>query len=156
MIEKNTRSEIDEFLSCVTIAVAGASRKEKSFSASVIAHLRLMGYEVLSVNPNFTENNSERKEYKTLADLPDTINHLLVLTSPQQTTTVIIKAIEKGIGNIWIQQKSDTPAALELCRVNHINLIANQCIFMFSHPEGMHKFHYGMKRLFGTLPVKTV
>jgi len=156
MIEKNTRGEIDQFLTCKTIAVAGASRKEKSFSASAIAHLRSLGYEVLLVNPNFTENSSERNEYKALADLPDKINHLLVLTSAQQTTTVIKQAIEKGIGNIWIQQKSDTPEALDLCRIHHINVIANHCIFMFSQPEGMHKFHYGMKKFFGTLPVRTL
>jgi len=69
-----------------------------------------------------------------------------------QTTSVIQQAIEKGIGNIWIQQKSETPEALELCRKNNINLIHNHCIFMFSQPEGLHKFHYGMKKFFGTIP----
>ncbi len=151
-MEKVTRQEIDSFLNCTTIAVAGASRKEKSFSASAIAHLKEKGYTVLSVNPNFTENNPEKNEYRLLADIPEGVDHLLVLTAPAHTTDVIRQAIEKGIGNIWIQQKSDTPEALDLCRKQNINLVTNHCIFMFSHPEGFHKFHYGMKKFFGTVP----
>ena len=50
-MEKNTRQEIDRFLECRTIAVAGASRKEKSFSASAIKHLKEIGCNVFSVNP---------------------------------------------------------------------------------------------------------
>jgi len=151
-METIKRKDIDKFLECKTLAVAGASRKEKSFSASAIAHLRTKGYNVYSINPNFEENNAERNEFKSPADLPEDITHLLVLTSPLQTTSVIQQAIEKGIANIWIQQKSDTPEALELCRENNINLIHNHCIFMFSHPEGLHRFHYGLKKFFGTLP----
>lgn len=151
-MEKNTRQEIDRFLECRTIAVAGASRNEKSFSASAIKHLKETGRNVFSVNPNFTQNSPGSNEYKLLADIPEGIDHLLVLTSPGNTTAVIRQAIDKGIGNIWIQQKSDTPEALELCRENNINLIHDHCIFMFSHPEGFHKFHYGMKKFFGTLP----
>ena len=108
---------------------------------------------MLSVNPNFKENNPERHEYKSLDELPDGSDNLLVLTSPLQTNSVINQAIEKGIGNIWIQQKSETPQALELCRENNINLISNLCIFMFTQPGGIHKFHYGMKKIFRTIPV---
>jgi predicted CoA-binding protein len=104
------------------------------------------------VNPNFEKNNPEKNEYRLLADIPENVDHLLVLTDPSHTTTVIRNAIKRGIGNIWIQQKSDTPEALELCRDQNINLITNHCIFMFSHPEGFHKFHYGMKKFFGSVP----
>jgi len=55
---------IDRFLNCKLIAVAGASRKAKSFSASAIAHLWAKGYTILSINPNFVENNDGRYEFK--------------------------------------------------------------------------------------------
>ena len=48
---------IDRFLNCKVIAIAGASRKEKSFSTSVSSHLWAKGYTVLRINPNFVENN---------------------------------------------------------------------------------------------------
>ena len=143
---------IDRFLNCKVIAVAGASRKEKSFSASISSHLWAKGYTVLRINPNFVENNIKRNEFKSVSDLPKDINNLLVLTNPAQTLAVVKSAIERGIKNIWIQQKSETPEVIALCNANKVNLIYNHCIFMFTHPDGMHKFHYNLKKLFGGIP----
>ena len=143
---------IDKFLKSKTIAVAGASRKEKSFSATAITHLRTKGYTVLSINPNFIENSVTRYEFKSVEDLPEGVNNLLVLTNPSQTLSVVKSAIEGGIKNIWVQQKSETPEVISLCSNRNVNLIYNQCIFMFTHPEGMHKFHYRLKKFFGAVP----
>ena len=143
---------INRFLNCKLIAVAGASRKEKSFSATAITHLRSQGYTVLSINPNFVENNAGRNEFKSVKDLPKGVNNLLVLTNPTQTLSVVKPAVERGIKNIWVQQKSETPEVITLCSSNKVNLIYNQCIFMFTHPEGIHKFHYHLKKFFGAIP----
>ena len=143
---------IDRFVNCKVIAVAGASRKDKSFSASAIEHLKTIGYNVLSINPNFEENSSDRNEYKSVSDLPKGVNNLLVLTNPTQTLSVVKSAIELGIKNIWIQQKSETSEIITLCKSNNVNLIYNQCIFMFTQPEGIHKFHYNIKKFFGGVP----
>ena len=143
---------IDRFLNCKLIAVAGASRKDKCFSATAITHLRDIGYTVLSINPNFVENNATNNEFKSVKDLPEGVNNLLVLTNPSQTLPVVKTAIESGIKNIWVQQKSETPEVIALCNSNKVNLIYNECIFMFTHPKGMHKFHYQMKKFFGALP----
>ena len=143
---------IDRFLNCKVIAVAGASRKEKSFSASVNSHLWAKGYKVLRINPNFVTNNKRKNEFKSVSDLPDGVNSLLVLTNPAQTLSVVKAAINHGIKNIWIQQKSETPEAIAFCRANKVNLICNHCIFMFTHPDGIHKFHYNLKKFFGGIP----
>jgi predicted CoA-binding protein len=143
---------IDRFLNCKVIAVAGASRKEKSFSATAISHLRNKGYNVLSINPNFDENDAAKNEFKSVSDLPEGVNNLLVLTNPAQTLSVIKSAIDRGIKNIWIQQKSETPEVIALCSSSKVNLIYNHCIFMFTQPEGMHKFHYNLKKFFGGVP----
>jgi len=143
---------IDRFLNCKLIAVAGASRKEKSFSSSAIEHLRAKGYTVLSINPNFVENNAGQNEYQSVSDLPKSLNNLLVLTNPSQTLSVVKQGIESGIKNIWVQQKSETPEVIALCNSSKVNLIYNQCIFMFTQPEGIHKFHYNLKKFFGAVP----
>ena len=121
---------IDRFLNCKVIAVAGASRKEKGFSASVNSHLWAKGYIVQKINPNFVENNKRRNEFKSVSDLPKGVNNLLVLTNPAQTLSVVESAIERGINNIWIQQKSETPEAIALCRANEVNLIYNHCYYL--------------------------
>ena len=72
-LKRITRQDIDNFLSADTLAIAGASRNEKSFSASLINHLRLKGYNVMSVNPNFEETNLAKSEFKSIADLPKVV-----------------------------------------------------------------------------------
>lgn len=141
---------IDRFLNCKIIAVAGASRMEKSFSASAISHLKTKGYTVLSINPNFAEN--DKNEFKSVSDLPKAVDNLLVLTNPAQTLSVVKSAIDRGIKNIWVQQRSETPEVIALCSSNKMNLIYNHCIFMFTQPEGIHKFHYKLKKFFGGIP----
>ena len=143
---------IDRFLHTKVIAVAGASRKENSFSTSAIQHLKKQGYTVLSINPNFEENNAERNEYKSVYNLPDNVSSLIVLTDRVRTLSIVKSAIERGITDIWVQQKSETPEVIALCSKHKVNLIYNHCIFMFTQPEGMHKFHYNFKRLFGGIP----
>lgn len=62
-MNKVTKANIDSFLSCKTIAVAGVSRSENSFSISVVRHLERLGYEVLQINPNFEVCSSKQYNF---------------------------------------------------------------------------------------------
>ena len=148
-MSKVTKEQIDSFLSCKTIAVAGVSRSEKSFSASVVQHLERLGYEVLQINPNFEVCGS--KQYKSVAELPNEV-HLMILTPKSEILKVLQQALTKGIKSVWIQQTCDTPEAIKLGSDSGINLVYGECIYMFSKPEGLHKFHYKLKSVFGGLP----
>jgi predicted CoA-binding protein len=134
------------------MAIAGASRDKLSFSGQVATQLNKLGYKLWSVNPNFEQNEEDNYRVQTIEKLPAEVNHLLVLTPASQTEKIVEQAITKGIKNIWIQQKSETPAAIELAIKNGINLIHHHCIFMFAQPEGIHKFHYTLKKFFGGIP----
>jgi len=151
-MELITKQKIDHFLDCKTMAIAGASRDEKSFSAQVAMHLNKLGYNLWFVNPAFEPHEAKNQRIPSIAMLPSDVNHLLVLTNKTRTESVMQEAISKGIQNIWIQQQSETPEALELARKNGVNTIHHHCIFMFSQPEGMHKFHYRIKKFFGGMP----
>ncbi len=147
-----TQQQINGFVSGSTIAIAGASRKEKSFSAEVAKHLAAQNYNLWFVNPNFEKSELKEKKVSSISDLPKEVKHLLVLTPATETEAVVSEAISKGINNIWIQQKSETTAAIELAHQNKVNLIHHHCIFMFTNPTGMHKFHRNLKSVFGKLP----
>jgi predicted CoA-binding protein len=151
-MELITKQKIDHFLSCKTMAIAGVSRHESSFSSQVAKHLTKLGYNLWYVNPGFEPNEAASQRVQSIAMLPADLNHVLVLTNKTQTESVMQQIIAKGIKNVWIQQQSDTPEALELARQNSVNAIHHLCIFMFTHPEGMHKFHHRIKKIFGTLP----
>jgi len=151
-MELITQNQIDHFLQGKAIAIAGASRKEKSFSAQVYKHLEQIGYNLWLVNPNFTKTNIGTKQVNSISELPENVNHVIILTNKSQTEKVMQQTVEKGIKNVWIQQQSETSKALELGRNNGINMIHHQCIFMFTQPSGIHKFHRQIKHFFGRLP----
>lgn len=146
------KQRIDHFLDCKSMAIVGASRNEKSFSAQVGDHLSKLGYNLWYVNPQFEPHEVENQRIQSIAMLPDNVDHLLVLTPKSQTESVVQQAIAKGIKEVWIQQYSETPEALELAQYNSLNPIHHQCIFMFTQPKGIHKFHHSLKKLFGSLP----
>ena len=147
-----TQQQIDRFVAGKTIAIVGASRKEKSFSADVAKHLKELNYKLWFVNPNYEIDEPVNSKVQAIKTLPKDVKHLLVLTPATETESVVKQAIENGMDNIWIQQNSETTAAIELALANKVNLIHHQCIFMFTKPSGIHKFHYTIKRVFGSLP----
>ena len=153
IMELITKHQIDHFLNTKTLAIAGASRDGKSFSAQAALHLSKLGYKLWLINPQFDPSEKENNRIRSVSELPTDVNHLLVLTPAIQTESVVAEAIQKGIKNLWIQQYSDTPNAMKLARENRLNVVHHQCIFMFSQPEGMHKFHHRIKKLFRSLPI---
>lgn len=147
-----SKKQIDHFLDCKTMAIAGASRNEKSFSALVARQLEKRGYDLWYINPQFETQETEKHRVQSVDMLPGNISHLLIMTPKAQTESVVQQAIDKGIKSIWIQQQSDTPGALKLAEQNYMDTVHHQCIFMFTEPEGIHKFHHRVKAFFGALP----
>lgn len=147
-----TQQQINRFVAGKTIAIVGASRKEKSFSADVAKHLQELNYKLWYVNPNYETDELENSKVQSIISLPKEVKHLLVLTPAMETESVVRQAIENGMDNIWIQQTSESSGAIELAQTNKVNVIHHQCIFMFTKPTGIHKFHRTIKRVFGSLP----
>jgi hypothetical protein len=149
---KATKKSIDSFLSSKRVAIAGVSRDPKKFGFIVFKHLRENGFEVFPINPG-TDNISGTPCFGSVGALPLNVHNLIILTPKKQTRNVVAEAIAKGIDNIWIQQMSDTPEALELARSHPVNLVAGECILMHTDPvTGIHKFHRSISRLFGLYP----
>jgi len=146
-----SQKQISDFLANDPIAMAGVSRNPKKFGFTSFRELRGKGLNLIPVNPNADEIDGV-KAYKSISDLPENVNALLVMTKKSQTLSVVKEAKEKGIKNIWIQQMSDTPEAIIELEGTDINVITKQCIMMFHQPHSIHKFHKGIKKFFGGLP----
>ncbi len=147
-----SKKHIDKFLSSNTIAIVGASRNVKSFSAEVGKHLSAEGYDIYSINPAYANEKSTEKQISSIEQLPENVKSALILCAHARTEALVQAAIDKGIQNLWIQQMSDTPRSIEMALEAGINLVHNHCIFMFSNPKGIHKFHYNIKKFFGGIP----
>lgn len=147
-----TLNQIQHFLNSKTLAIAGVSRDPKKFGYHIFADLKKKGYTVYPINPH-TDEIDGTKCFREVNDLPDEVNHLLVVTPKKQTEETIKKAAEKGIDNIWIQQMSETDESIALAKEKNINLITSECIHMFADPvKGIHKFHRGINKIFGKYP----
>ena len=141
-----------DFFEGKEIAIAGVSRNPRKFGSQVYKFFKDNQYRVYPLNPAADSIDGDLC-YKSVAELPASVESLVVLTKPVSTDQMVSDAIAKGIKNIWIQQMSQTPTAIEKAQQAGINLVYGKCIFMFAEPVGsMHKFHRGMMKLFGRYP----
>ena len=148
----NTKEEIQGFLAQKTLAVAGMSRDEKSFSANVSKELKAKGYRLLPVNPNAKEIGGEPC-YPGLSALPEKVGGVLVFTRPEHTEQIVRDAVAAGIGHVWIQQGAQSVAALAVCRDKGLSAVSGKCILMFAEPVGsFHSVHRWFAKVFGQVP----
>ncbi|MFC2129851.1 CoA-binding protein [Bacteroidota bacterium] len=143
---------IEDFLAPKKMAFAGVSRKPKSFSRTVLKSLSAKGFEFFPVNPK-AEEIEGRKCFKSLNELPGDIDRLLIMTPKSETDNILSAAIDMGIKSVWVQQGSESKNSENIAmEKNFENLVTKQCIFMFTQPKGLHKFHRFINKVFGLLP----
>jgi len=147
-----TKEQIEEFYSQPLIAMIGVSRNTKKFGYVAYNELKKKGFKVVPVN-SFADTIDGATCYKSIEALPSEVTGAVILTHKKENLGVVEKLLNKGIKQIWIQQGSDTPQAVELAKKNYANLINGKCIIMFSGSlSGMHKFHYNISKFFGRMP----
>ena len=67
----------------------------------------------------------------SVAELPDEVTSISVITPPQITETVVRQAVAKGVNNIWMQPGAESDEALRYCEEQGVNLIADgTCVLM--------------------------
>lgn len=147
---KASKKHIEDFLSNKDIAIVGASAKSKKFGNEIIKELHNKGFSVYPIHK--TANELEGfKCYSSVNDLPNEVNAIHISTNKADTNELVKEAKIKGIYNIWVQQKSENEETISL--KDDCNLITKECLLMFLEPvKGLHKFHKGVKGLFGKLP----
>ena len=147
-----TKQTIDTFLNLQNIAVVGVSQNPKKFGTLCYHFLRENDYNIIPVNNKLSEFD-DRKCYPNLTSIPEKIDGALLVVPGEQTEKVVEEAKSLGINYIWMQTGSETKKAIEFCENNNINVVHNECIFMFAEPvKGAHKFHRVIKKIFRKLP----
>jgi uncharacterized protein len=146
-----TINQINQFIDAQPLAMVGVSRNPKKFGYAAYKELKDKGMKVVPVNPMADQIMGE-KSYRNIADLPSDIQGIIIFTKKNQTVSVVREARAKGIRHIWIQQMADSKEAIEELKGSDINVITGECILMHYKPNGIHKFHGALKRLFGRFP----
>jgi uncharacterized protein len=147
-----TQAAVQAFLGEKTLAIAGISRGGRKFGNTIFRNLRGKGYRLLPIHPQ-AETIDGEKCSPDIASLPEKVGGLITVVPPAETERLVREAAAAGIERIWMQQGSESPAAIAFCADNGIEVVAGHCILMFAEPTGFgHRLHRGVWRLLGLLP----
>jgi predicted CoA-binding protein len=116
--------QIEIFLAAPAFAVAGASTNRAKYGNKVLRCLQQDKRTVIPIN-NRADTIEGLKCVATVLDLPTNVESLSIITPPKITEQVVHQAIEKGIKNIWMQPGAESALAVQQCRDNGINIIAD-------------------------------
>ena len=137
----------DKFLEGPALALVGASRSGKKFGNLALKTLASKGYRVYPVHPS-AESIDGVKCYAKLSELPESVSAVIVVVPPQQAVNVIRHAHDAGLNRVWLQQGSESPEVLQLCKELGVDVVAGECVLMFAHPTSYHKVHALLRRFF--------
>lgn len=142
---------IEFFWKSRNIAVAGISRSGKKFGDSIFKELHSRTINLYPVHPDL-ESYQNLKCYKAISELPQDTDALIICTNPEHSLQMAKDAFSIGIRNIWFQQGAQTKEASEFCKINGINAISGECVFMFLDKNGFpHNFHRWIWTMIGKI-----
>ncbi len=144
-----TKAAVQDFLSQKVLAVVGVSRDPKKFGNMVFSDLKAKGYTVYPINPK-AETIGGDKCYASLTDLPEKPGGVVIVTPSLQAEAMVHQAAQAGITRVWLQQGAETPAAIQFCKQNGMDVISGECIFMYAEPTAwFHRAHRFVNTLVG-------
>ncbi len=125
-----TQEQLDKFFQSKEFGVVGASASRDKYGNKVLRVYKQHGMTAIPVNPREKEIEGVPC-VAGVPDLPNDVNSISVITPPAVTEQVVEMAIARGIGNIWMQPGAQSQAAVDKCRENGINVIADgSCILV--------------------------
>jgi uncharacterized protein len=122
--------QLDSFFASEAFGVIGASANRDKYGNKVLRVYLQHGRKAIPVNPREKEIEGIPC-VASVEELPPNVKSISIITPPQVTEQMVDKAITAGIANIWMQPGAESPAAIEKCRKNNINVIADgSCILV--------------------------
>jgi len=114
-----------------TIAVVGLSWNPAKESYKVAKYLKTKGYRIIPINP-FAEVILGEECYKSLVDVPETIEIVIIFRSAKEVSPIVDQAIElkKKLGNprvIWMQLGIVNEKAARRARNAGLTVVMDRC-----------------------------
>ena len=116
-------ARIEQFLSGKVFAVAGASTDRSKYGNKVLRSYQQAGRKVFAVHPR--EKTIEGAPgFATLAELPEKIDGLSIVTPPAVTEKLVEEAAAAGVRRLWMQPGAESPAAIARAQALGLDVIA--------------------------------
>jgi len=120
--------EIREIYKLNNIAIAGISPTEGKPSNYVSKYLIEKGYNIIPINPNYSEILN-RKAYGKVSEVPDPIDILDIFRRSEDVLKVVEDAIgKKEIKVIWMQKGIYNKEAEKVATEKGIKVVYNRCL----------------------------
>ncbi len=121
---------IETFLSSPAFGVVGASADRNKYGNKVLRCYLQNLRTAIPVNPK--ASTIEGIEVAaSVAELPEAVKSLSIITPPSVTLHVVEEAIDKGIKNVWMQPGAESNDAVRLAEENGLNVIADgSCVLV--------------------------
>ena len=146
-----SKAVVEDFISQKALAIVGVSRGGQKFGNMAYRELKGKGYQLYPIHPSAETLEGDRA-YPDFKSLPEKVGGVLVIVPPGQTEKVVREAAETGILRVWMQQGSESKAAIQFCKENGIAEVYGECILMFAGKSFFHKPHRWVWGLLGKLP----
>jgi predicted CoA-binding protein len=115
------------FQEAKTIAVIGASANPQKASNRVASYLKEVGYKMIPVYPKGEEILGE-KVYKSLSDIPDSVDMVVVFRKPAALDAIADEVIARGdVKTYWTQLELINNNAASRVKKAGINVVQNYC-----------------------------
>ena len=129
-----------------TVAVVGLSRNPAKASYRVANYLQSVGYRIIPVNP-FVAKILGEKSYKSLLDVPETIQIVDIFRPSEEVPAIVDEAIElkRRLGTpkvIWMQLGIVNEDAARLAKAAGFKVVMDRCM-MIEHRRLSMERHSG-------------
>lgn len=146
------RTMIEKFFESGAFAVAGVSENEKKFGSMVFKEMKSREFDVLPLNPKYKELYGQPC-FNKIADLPEKVKSLVIVTPPAQSENLVREAAGKGLQAVWLQQGAESEQAIQTAKENNLAVVHGQCILMFLEPvKSFHALHRWINKLLKKYP----
>ncbi|MDF1555540.1 MAG: CoA-binding protein [Deferrisomatales bacterium] len=115
---------IARFLSARAFGVVGASADRAKYGNKVLRCYLQHGRRAIPVNPRAASVEGVAC-VPSVADLPEEVTSLSIITPPAISERVVTAALARGIRNLWLQPGAESPAAVAACEAARDNCIAD-------------------------------
>ncbi len=126
-------ARIEQFLSGRVFAVAGASTDRAKYGNKVLRCYQQAGRTVYGIHPRETSIEGA-PSFAKLADLPQKIDGLSIVTPPAVTEKLVEEAAAAGVRRLWMQPGAESPAAIARAQALGLDVIAGgPCLLVALH-----------------------
>ena len=110
-----------------TIAVVGLSRDPSKAAHAIPARMQRAGYRVIPVNPFVPELLGE-KSFASLADVPLSVEVVLVFRPSAEAATIARQAVAIGAKALWLQQGIFSSEARQIAEAAGLLYVEDRCM----------------------------